>query len=100
MAPLFGFFNSPYDWLVIALLAFLFFGNRLPTVMRSLGEGVTEFKKGMEGVDGDERSMTILFGLFNSPYDWAVIALLAYLFFFGGPPRIRRQPEFAISKGE
>ena len=53
MAPLFGFFNSPYDWLVIALLAFLFFGNRLPTVMRSLGEGVTEFKKGMEGVDGD-----------------------------------------------
>jgi TatA/E family protein of Tat protein translocase len=54
MAPLFGFFNSPYDWLVIALLAFLFFGNRLPTVMRSLGEGVTEFKKGMDGVEGDE----------------------------------------------
>ena len=50
---LFGFFNSPYDWLVIALLAFLFFGNRLPTVMRSLGEGVTEFKKGMEGKGGD-----------------------------------------------
>ena len=49
MPLLFGFFNSPYDWLVIALLAFLFFGNRLPTVMRSLGEGVTEFKKGMEG---------------------------------------------------
>ena len=49
----FGFFNSPYDWLVIALLAFLFFGNRLPTVMRSLGEGVTEFKKGMNGPGGD-----------------------------------------------
>jgi sec-independent protein translocase protein TatA len=54
MPLLLGFFNSPYDWLVIALLAFLFFGNRLPTVMRSLGEGVTEFKKGMNGGDGDD----------------------------------------------
>jgi sec-independent protein translocase protein TatA len=54
MTLLFGFFNSPYDWLVIALLAFLFFGNRLPTVMRSLGEGVTEFKKGMNGGDADD----------------------------------------------
>jgi hypothetical protein len=44
--------------------------------------------------------MTILFGFFNSPYDWAVMALLAFLFFGGGPPRIRRQPEFVISKGE
>jgi len=54
MTVLFGFFNSPYDWLVIALLAFLFFGNRLPTVMRSLGEGVTEFKKGMNGGEGND----------------------------------------------
>jgi len=54
MPLLLGFFNSPYDWLVIALLAFLFFGNRLPTVMRSLGEGVTEFKKGMEGTGRDD----------------------------------------------
>lgn len=53
MALLLGFFNSPYDWLVIGLLAFLFFGNRLPTVMRSLGEGVTEFKKGMNGAEAD-----------------------------------------------
>ena len=59
MPLLFGFFESPYDWLVIALLAFLFFGNRLPTVMRSLGEGVTEFKKGM-GRRWRRRSMTIL----------------------------------------
>ncbi len=54
MTPLFGFFNSPYDWMVIGLIAFLFFGNRLPTVMRSLGEGVTEFKKGMNGISGDQ----------------------------------------------
>jgi len=37
------------EWGVIALLALLFFGNRLPSMMRNLGEGVTEFKKGMNG---------------------------------------------------
>jgi sec-independent protein translocase protein TatA len=42
------------QWLVIAFIALLFFGNRLPGVMRSLGQGVTEFKKGLEGVPEDE----------------------------------------------
>jgi sec-independent protein translocase protein TatA len=54
MPVLFGNFLSPSDLLVVAVLAFLFFGNRLPTMMRSLGEGVTEFKKGLNGADGDE----------------------------------------------
>jgi Sec-independent protein translocase protein TatA len=27
----------------------LLFGNRLPSVMRSLGVGITEFKKGIKG---------------------------------------------------
>ncbi len=38
---------------VIALLALLLFGNRLPQVMRSLGKGVTEFKKGVKGIESD-----------------------------------------------
>jgi len=34
---------------------FILFGHRLPSVMRSLGRGVTEFKEGMRGVaDGEE----------------------------------------------
>jgi sec-independent protein translocase protein TatA len=53
MALVFGFLNSPMEWGVVALLALLFFGNRLPSMMRNLGEGVTEFKKGMNG-DKDE----------------------------------------------
>ncbi len=36
-----------YELLIIAGLALLFFGNRLPGMMRSLGAGVNEFKKGI-----------------------------------------------------
>jgi sec-independent protein translocase protein TatA len=39
---------SIVHWFVVALIAFLLFGNRLPTVMRSLGEGIKEFKKGID----------------------------------------------------
>ena len=45
---LFAWF-SPQDMLIIGVIALLLFGNRLPSVMRSLGQGVTEFKKGLEG---------------------------------------------------
>jgi sec-independent protein translocase protein TatA len=41
---------SPFHWLVIALVVFLLFGNRLPSVMRSLGQGIVEFKKGMNEI--------------------------------------------------
>jgi sec-independent protein translocase protein TatA len=36
------------------VIVLLLFGNRLPSVMRSLGRGVTEFKKGLEGTGEDE----------------------------------------------
>ena len=37
-------------WIVLAFFAFLIFGNRLPSVMRSLGQGLLEFKKGMADI--------------------------------------------------
>ena len=37
------------EWLVIALALLLIFGKRLPEFMRSLGSGVREFKRGMDG---------------------------------------------------
>ncbi len=46
-------FASSWHWLLLLLVVLLLFGNRLPSVMRSLGRGVTEFKKGMEGIGGD-----------------------------------------------
>ncbi len=51
MVPVFGFFGSTPDLLIIAFVILLLFGNRLPSVMRSLGEGVVEFKKGIQGIE-------------------------------------------------
>jgi sec-independent protein translocase protein TatA len=53
MTALFAIFGGPYDMLVILVIALLLFGNRLPSVMRSLGKGVTEFKKGIEGIEDE-----------------------------------------------
>jgi sec-independent protein translocase protein TatA len=39
------------ELMIIAFIALLIFGNRLPSVMRSLGKSVTEFKKGISGVE-------------------------------------------------
>ena len=42
------------ELLVIGGLFLLFFGNRLPNLMRNLGRGVTGFKKGLQ--EGREES--------------------------------------------
>lgn len=46
------------ELIIIAIIVLLLFGNRLPSVMRSLGQSITEFKKGTrEGIqDSDEGS--------------------------------------------
>jgi sec-independent protein translocase protein TatA len=53
MTSLFAFLGAPWEVMVILLVVLLLFGNRLPSVMRSLGKGVTEFKKGIEGIEDD-----------------------------------------------
>jgi sec-independent protein translocase protein TatA len=47
---------SAIHWLIIAAIVFLLFGNRLPSVMRSLGQGVVEFKKGLQGIEDDVKN--------------------------------------------
>jgi sec-independent protein translocase protein TatA len=40
---------------VIAVVALLIFGRRLPEVGRSLGQGMVEFKKGLRGGKDDAK---------------------------------------------
>lgn len=44
---------GPMEMLVIAVVVLLLFGNRLPSTMRSLGRGIVEFKKGVQGIEDD-----------------------------------------------
>ena len=46
-------FLSMQHMVVIAVVAILIFGRRLPEVGRDLGRGLLEFKKGLRGVTGD-----------------------------------------------
>ncbi len=47
----FGWAPGPLEIVLIAMAALLLFGKRLPELARSLGSGVTEFKKGLRGVE-------------------------------------------------
>jgi sec-independent protein translocase protein TatA len=53
MSPVLAIWESPIQLLVVGLIALLLFGKRLPEVMRSLGKGITEFKKGMAGLEDE-----------------------------------------------
>ena len=46
------------EWIIIGLIALLIFGKRLPEVMRSVGKGISEFKRGMQDVNQELPSLT------------------------------------------
>jgi sec-independent protein translocase protein TatA len=50
---------GPMEMLIVGMVVLLLFGNRLPSVMRSLGVGITEFKKGIKGEGVTEPNATI-----------------------------------------
>lgn len=41
---------GPLEWAIIGIIGVLIFGKRLPSVGKSLGQGIVEFKKGLTGV--------------------------------------------------
>ena len=55
--PLFAMFGlGPMELIIVAGIVLLLFGSRLPKVMRSLGEGIVEFKRGVQGIEEDPAS--------------------------------------------
>lgn len=46
---MFGF--GYWEFLIILVVMLLLFGNRLPSLARSLGQSLIEFKKGVKEID-------------------------------------------------
>lgn len=44
---------SGFEWVIIGIIALLIFGPKLPSIMRSIGGSMKEFKKGMD--EGPEK---------------------------------------------
>jgi len=42
---------GPFEMVVVLIIAVLLFGPRLPKVMKGMGEGIMEFKKGIKGIE-------------------------------------------------
>ena len=53
MSTLIAYFGlpGPVELLIVAGIVLLLFGNRLPSVMRSVGRSIVEFKKGVQGIE-------------------------------------------------
>jgi sec-independent protein translocase protein TatA len=60
-APFAFFAPGPIQLVIVLVVVVMLFGNRIPSVMRSLGLGITEFKKGIKGElpDPDDSSEKI-----------------------------------------
>ena len=59
MAPVLGSILGLFggDGMILIILALLlFYGRNLPSVGRSLGKGISEFRKGLKGLEDDVES--------------------------------------------
>ena len=57
MATCFAMFGiGATELFVLGGIVLLLFGTRLPKVMRSLGEGIVEFKRGVQGIEDTSAS--------------------------------------------
>jgi sec-independent protein translocase protein TatA len=46
------------ELIIVAFVALLLFGNRLPQMMRGMGQGIREFKEGMKEIESDVKKDT------------------------------------------
>lgn len=57
------------ELIIVGVVVLLLFGSRLPSVMRSLGQGVTEFKKGVNGIEEDVNRPNANTSTMNTPHE-------------------------------
>ena len=56
---LLAFTPGPMEIIILGMVVLLLFGNRLPSVMRSLGVGITELNKGIKGEGVTEHNASL-----------------------------------------
>ena len=49
--------ENPMVWVLIGVVLLLFGGAKIPEMMRGLGQGMKELKKGMSAVDEEVKSL-------------------------------------------
>lgn len=52
--PLLAWAPGIWEMVIVLAVVMLLFGNRLPSTMRSLGQSLVQFKKGMRDGEDDE----------------------------------------------
>ena len=45
---------GPMELVIVGIVVLLLFGSRLPSVMHSMGKGITQFKKGLNDTSEDD----------------------------------------------
>lgn len=51
--PLAAWMPQGWEWIAIVIVGLLLFGSRLPSIARSLGKSITEFKRGVKDVTAE-----------------------------------------------
>ena len=56
--PMLAFMSLPggAEWIIILVIGVLIFGRRLPEIARGVGKSITEFKKGVKGMEDEVKS--------------------------------------------
>ena len=53
------FAPGPWQMVILLVIILLLFGNRIPDVAKSLGKGITEFKKGVKAGEEDDENQKV-----------------------------------------
>lgn len=56
-----------FEWVIVLVIILLLFGHRLPGMARSLGSGITEFRKGLKNGEDDPKRVEGADGMAQQP---------------------------------